>query len=92
VTHEADVKSGKMLGDLFRRIGYSFSIDFSPRGQFMLLASAFTHDVHNFYSVNQERIADERPVTAPRNRFSAHDHCLLLLRSSDQLINVAKHI
>jgi len=73
-----------MRGDLFRRIGYSCPIHFSPRGQVMLLASALTHDVHNFYSANQERIAYERPVTAPRDRFSAHDRRLLLLRSFDQ--------
>ena len=38
----------------------------------MNLASRRTHDVFRVNSTNQQGIGDERTMTAPRNRFGAH--------------------
>ena len=50
----------------------------------MNLATSWTHDVLGADSTNQQGIGDERTMTAPRHRFSAHQHDSGLSRQLDQ--------
>ncbi len=40
----------------------------------MNMTSRWTHDVLRANSANEQGIGDERTMTAPRNRFNAHQH------------------
>jgi len=50
----------------------------------MNLAASWTHDVLGADSTNQQGIGNERTMTAPRHRFSAHQGDRLLVRPMDQ--------
>ena len=51
----------------------------------MNLAASWTHDVLRPDSTNQQRIRDERAMTAPWHRFGAHDCEPFLLSQQDQI-------
>ena len=50
----------------------------------MNLAASWTHDVLRADSMNQQGIGDERTMTAPGHRFSAHQGDPVLIRQLDQ--------
>src|SRR5258708_27359349 len=58
--------------------------DFCKRSESMNLAAGRAHDVLRANSANEQGIRDERPMTAPRQGFRAHQDNLILLRQSDR--------
>ncbi len=52
----------------------------------MNLATSWTHDVLGANSTDQQGIGDERAMTTPWQRFSAHQGDSLLVRQPDQFV------
>ena len=58
----------------------------------MNLVPRRTHDVFRVNSINQQGICDERTMTAPRNRFGAHQRDLPLVRQLDRFVEALRKL
>src|ERR1035437_633426 len=58
----------------------------------MNLTASCTHDVLGADSTNQQGIGDERAMTAPRHRFSAHQDDSVLVRQADQFFEALRKL
>ena len=58
----------------------------------MNLTASWAHDVLGADSTNQQSISDERAMTAPRHRFSAHQDDPVLVRQTNQFFEALRKL